>query len=48
MALAGLRGGDVSRVGPGWLLACHVLLTLGELLLAPMGLALISRLAPPE
>lgn len=31
-----------------WLCICHVLLTLGELLLAPMGLALLTRLAPPE
>lgn len=48
MLLAGLRGGDTARVGLSWLSACYVLLTLGELLLAPMGLALITRLAPPE
>lgn len=47
MSLAGLRGGDTSRVGLGWLGGCYVLLTLGELLLAPMGLALVTRLAPP-
>lgn len=44
---AGLRGGDVGRVGLSWLGACYMLLTLGELLLAPMGLALVTRLAPP-
>lgn len=48
MALGGLRGGDTSRVGLGWLGGCYVLLTLGELLLAPMGLALVTRLAPRE
>lgn len=48
MLLAGLHGGDIARVGLSWLSACYVLLTLGELLLAPMGLALITRLAPPE
>jgi POT family proton-dependent oligopeptide transporter len=48
MALASLRGGDASRVGLGWLGGCYVLLTLGELLLAPMGLALVTRLAPRE
>ena len=46
MALAGLRGGDASRVGIGWLAGCYMLLTLGELLLAPAGLALVTRLAP--
>jgi dipeptide/tripeptide permease len=46
MALAGLRGGDASCIGIGWLTGCYVLLTMGELLLAPMGLALVTRLAP--
>ncbi|MFO0577266.1 MAG: hypothetical protein U1A78_24945 [Polyangia bacterium] len=48
MTLAGLQGGDTARVGLGWLGGCYVLLTLGELLLAPMGLALITRLSPPQ
>lgn len=48
MMAAGLRGGDVARVGLSWLGVCYVLLTLGELLLAPMGVALVTRLAPPE
>ena len=48
MTLAGLQGGDTARVGLGWLGGCFVLLTLGELLLAPMGLALVTRLAPPQ
>ena len=48
MTLAGLQGGDTARVGLGWLGGCYVLLTLGELLLAPMGLALVTRLAPPR
>ncbi|MFO0576103.1 MAG: MFS transporter [Polyangia bacterium] len=48
MTLAGLRGGDTDRVGLGWLGGCYVLLTLGELLLAPMGLALVTRLAPQQ
>ncbi|MFO0577440.1 MAG: peptide MFS transporter [Polyangia bacterium] len=48
MTLAGLQGGDTARVGLGWLGGCYVFLTLGELLLAPMGLALVTRLAPPQ
>jgi POT family proton-dependent oligopeptide transporter len=48
MAWAGLHGGDTSRVGLSWLSGCYVLLTVGELLLAPMGLALVTRLAPPQ
>jgi POT family proton-dependent oligopeptide transporter len=48
MELAGLQGGDEGQVSLVWLIGCYVLLTLGELLLAPMGLALITHLAPPE
>jgi POT family proton-dependent oligopeptide transporter len=48
MELAGAQGGDNGQVSLLWLSGCYVLLTLGELLLAPMGLALITRLAPPE
>jgi POT family proton-dependent oligopeptide transporter len=48
MELAGVQGGDEGQVSLVWLSGCYVLLTLGELLLAPMGLALITRLAPPE
>lgn len=48
MGMAGLRGVGGSQVGMSWLCCCYVLLTLGELLLAPMGLALVTRLAPPE
>lgn len=48
IGLAALSGGDEARVDPSWLGGCYLLLTLGELLLAPMGLALITRLAPPD
>lgn len=46
--LAGLRGGDEGQVSLFWLSGCYVLLTRGELLLAPMGLALVTCLAPSE
>jgi POT family proton-dependent oligopeptide transporter len=48
MEMAGVQGGDEGQVSLLWLSGCYALLTLGELLLAPMGLALITRLAPPE
>lgn len=46
MAAGGLRGGDLGRVSGAWLLGCYALLSLGEVLLAPLGVALITRLAP--
>ena len=32
----------------GWLLTCHLLLVVGETLVAPLGLALVLKLAPPK
>jgi POT family proton-dependent oligopeptide transporter len=46
MAAASLRGGDVGRVSGAWLLGCYVLLSLAEILLAPLGVSLVTRLAP--
>ena len=34
-------------VGPWWLVACFVALTVGELLVYPLCMALVTRLAPP-
>ncbi len=34
------------RVSPGWLLGAYGVLTLGELMLSPMGLSLVSKVAP--
>ncbi len=36
-----------SPVSPVWLLACFVALTLGELLVYPLSMALVTRVAPP-
>ena len=47
MMTACLHGGDTGRVNPSWLTGCYVLLSLAELLLAPMSLSLITQLAPP-
>lgn len=48
MAAAGLRGGDLGRVGCGWLVGCYFLLSLAEVLLAPLGVSLLTRLAPKD
>lgn len=36
------------RVSMAWLIACMTLLVVGELLVAPLGLSLLLRLAPPR
>jgi len=46
MAAAGLLGGDGGRVSGAWLVSCYFLLSLAELLLGPLGVSLLTRLAP--
>ncbi|HKI01344.1 MAG TPA: peptide MFS transporter [Thermoanaerobaculia bacterium] len=46
MYLAGKAGGDVGKVSPWWLIGAYGVLTLGELMLSPMGLSLVSKVAP--
>lgn len=48
LAAAGLNWGDTSRVSAGWLVGGYVLLSASELLLAPFGLSLVTKLAPPN
>ena len=48
MMLAGLLGGDHGRVNVSWLVGSYAVITLAELMLSPMGLSLVSRLAPPR
>jgi POT family proton-dependent oligopeptide transporter len=45
---AGATGGDphAFRVSPLWLIGAYGVLTIGELMLSPMGLSLVSRVAP--
>ena len=45
---AAVTGSDIYayRVSPGWLIASYGVVTLGELLLSPMGLSLVSKVAP--
>jgi POT family proton-dependent oligopeptide transporter len=46
MAFAGLAGGDTDKVSMWWLINSYAVITLGELCLSPMGLSLVSKLAP--
>ena len=36
------------KVGPWWLLGCISLMAVGELYLSPIGLSLVTKLAPPR
>jgi POT family proton-dependent oligopeptide transporter len=50
MGVGGLQldEGDHGRVSVVWLFAGYVLVTLGELCVSPMGLSVVSKLAPPR
>jgi proton-dependent oligopeptide transporter, POT family len=41
-----ISGGDTGRVSPWWLIIAYAVITLGELMLSPMGLSLVSKVAP--
>lgn len=36
------------RVSPGWLILTYLVLTFAELLLSPMGISFVSKVAPPQ
>lgn len=46
MAIAGVAGGNTGRVSPWWLISAYAIVSLGELMLSPMGLSLVSKVAP--
>jgi POT family proton-dependent oligopeptide transporter len=46
MAAGGRAGGDVGRVSPWWLIGAYFVISLAELMLSPMGLSLVSKVAP--
>jgi POT family proton-dependent oligopeptide transporter len=46
MAVAGWMGGNTGRVSPLWLISAYGIVSLGELMLSPMGLSLVSKVAP--
>ncbi|MBI2822717.1 MAG: peptide MFS transporter [Acidobacteria bacterium] len=45
---AALAGGDTGMVSPLWLIGSYAVISLGELCLSPMGLSLVSKVAPPR
>ena len=46
MALAQQRADAIGQVGPQWLFFVYVLHTIGELCLSPVGLSMVTKLAP--
>jgi POT family proton-dependent oligopeptide transporter len=46
IALAAFLGGDHGKVSPWWLIVTYAMISLGELMLSPMGLSLVSKVAP--
>jgi proton-dependent oligopeptide transporter, POT family len=46
MAVAGWAGGNTGRISPLWLISAYGIVSLGELMLSPMGLSLVSKVAP--
>lgn len=42
----GITGAPTSRVSAWWLIFAYMILSLGELMLSPMGLSLVSKVAP--
>jgi POT family proton-dependent oligopeptide transporter len=46
LAAAGKAGGDTGKVSPAWIVGAYFVISLGELLISPMGLALVSKVAP--
>jgi POT family proton-dependent oligopeptide transporter len=48
MAIASLYGGNKGRVSPLWLIGAYAIVSLGELMLGPMGLSLVSKVAPAK
>lgn len=48
LSAAGLIGADIGRVSPAWLVGCYALLSVAEMLLAPLGISLLTLLAPKD
>jgi POT family proton-dependent oligopeptide transporter len=46
MGIAALSGGNQGKVSPWWLIGAYALISVGELMLSPMGLSLVSKVAP--
>ena len=44
----GIKTKPVTRVSPYWLIFTYLILTFAELLLSPMGISFVSKVAPPK
>ena len=42
------KAGTATLVSPNWLISTYLVLTFGELLLSPMGISFVSKVAPPQ
>ncbi len=47
-AAAVQAGGEGTLVSANWLIGVYLILTFGELLLSPMGISFVSKVAPPK
>lgn len=43
-----VKAGTATFVSPNWLISTYLVLTFGELLLSPMGISFVSKVAPPK
>ena len=43
-----VAGENASIVSPNWLITTYLVLTFAELLLSPMGISFVSKVAPPK
>ena len=46
MVIAALYGGNKGKVSMWWLIGCYFIITIGELFVSPMGLSMVTKLAP--
>jgi len=48
MVVAATLAGAAGKASPSWLVSSYLLIAIGEICLSPMGLSLVSRVAPPK
>jgi len=48
MVGAALVAGETGKVSPSWLVSSYLLIAIAEISLSPMGLSLVSKVAPPR
>jgi POT family proton-dependent oligopeptide transporter len=50
MVFASMAGGNADKniMSPAWLIGTYIMVSLAELLISPMGLSFVSKVAPPR